>query len=461
MRSIVGLVVVAVALTLGSAADLMSAQDATLVSQDRANIGAVQGASRTFSSANMRFDQIIALVALVVEYRDVALAEAAFEQTRHNVLNCPDDDGGDWIEVSAPAVGDESVAFATTIGDEGELQGTYKILLLRHGRFVYDFAGVAFVADPMDDLVLIANRLLAENRSVPQDRPTTIRTGGIWDRLPTLNDVPAGLAFQEDRGGGPPPEEPTCEGTPIASPDAETTSIPDDEERTPTPDDAPTATPENELIGTPNAAVMSERSEGIDGNTYISPTYGYSIEWDEDLWAPDYVLVREADRDVLVLGRLLSGSSGHRFGDLVYFEAYDAFDGDPEDCLAASSVETPWGESAFGTPTVYDVEPYKDENGDVVAGVEDGVAFAAYTIYYGGKYPPFDPPVAYYECRTLVAGEAVLVVSMKTQNPDFEEVRAELDDVLSTLDRSDVSATTEGGRETAILAPEEDETATP
>lgn len=260
------------------------------------------------------------------------------------------------------------------------------------------------------------------------------------------------------------PETTSADETPTGiADDADATETPDDEptetateEETSTPEDEdPTETPVDEATGTPDddepTATLDETAEsdeapdpnaGIDGNTYESPTYGFSVEWDEDVWTPNVDSRREADRDTLVLD--LFELSGY-----VYVEAYEAYDGDPADCLAGASDEL------LDDPDVDDVEPYEDDDGDVVEGEDGGVAFAAYAFDFDGT-----AAAAYVECRTLVEDEAVLAVSLVTVDDDFEDGVGELADLLDTLDLGDADSTpTEEADETAT--PDEDETPTP
>ncbi|MGI8643362.1 MAG: hypothetical protein ACR2LS_04525 [Thermomicrobiales bacterium] len=236
------------------------------------------------------------------------------------------------------------------------------------------------------------------------------------------------------------PETTTIDDEPTGTPDdSEATETPEDEEPTRTPEDEATSTPEEEeSTATPDETEVSDEApdpaEGVEGNVYTSPAYGYSVEWDEDVWTPNVTFARDPDRDTLVLD--LVDLTGY-----VYFEAYDDYDGDPVDCLDGSSSEL------LDDPDVDDIEPYEDEDGDIVEGEEDGEAFVAYTFDFDG-----DAAAGYFACRTLVEDEAVLAISLVTLEDDFEDARAELDDLLDSLDLGDVRTTP---------TPEEEETRTP
>jgi hypothetical protein len=231
------------------------------------------------------------------------------------------------------------------------------------------------------------------------------------------------------------------EDEPAATPEEEDepTATPEDEEPTATPEqDEPTATPEPDVTETQ----VPDPEAGIDGNTYTSPAYGFTIEWDEDVWSPDITAGRFPGRDTLVLDFV--DISGY-----VYIEAYDAYDGDPDECLEGSAAEV------LESANAENVAPYEDEDGKVVGGEEDDIVFAAYTLELNG-----DEVAAYFDCRTLIEDEAVLAVSMVTLEKDFEHARAELDDLLATLAFDEVQETvTPAGDETPT--PDDQPNATP
>jgi len=142
----------------------------------------------------------------------------------------------------------------------------------------------------------------------------------------------------------------------------------------------------------PRAAAQNN----VDGNIYTSPTYGYELEWDEDVWEIDEETSNR--RDSLVLIETDNTS-------LVYLEGYDAYDGDPSDCLEGSAAEI------LESDSVSDVEPMEDEDGEEIAGEEDGVVFAAYTYVYEPQDGDPQDRASYFTCQTLVEDEAVLAFS--------------------------------------------------
>ncbi len=157
---------------------------------------------------------------------------------------------------------------------------------------------------------------------------------------------------------------------------------------------------------------------GVDGNTYESPTYGYTLEWDEDLWTVDEERTASEDRDVLYLD--------YTDGGFLIVEGYEDYDGDPEDCLEGSSAEI------LESGEVDDVAPLEDEVGDVIEGDDDDVFFAAYTLEIGP-----DTAVAYFDCRTLVEDEAVLAFSLLVPEEAVEDAVDAFLDVRDSLELAD------------------------
>lgn len=210
--------------------DVVSAQarQATPTLQDPADVGVISSVSRSFVAPNVSFDSILAVSVLVAEYQDARLASEGMKQLGSNLLgaltsdsNCPDDaiDFSDLKEVSAPPLADESRGFAGSVGEKGGIQGQVTILVFREAQFVYVLFGAAIMTDPMPDLVDVAESILSENRKASPSG-SEMRTGGLWDRLPTLQEVPPGLALESEEENAHLDDPADCEATPAASPAA-------------------------------------------------------------------------------------------------------------------------------------------------------------------------------------------------------------------------------------------------
>ncbi|MEJ7762248.1 MAG: hypothetical protein WKF80_05590 [Thermomicrobiales bacterium] len=204
-----------------------------------------------------------------------------------------------------------------------------------------------------------------------------------------------------------------------ATAEAEETAAAEDEDTGGDDEDDETATAEAEET----AAAEDEDQDGgddtgVDGDAYESPTFGYTLEWDEDLWTVDEERTLVDERDVLTLD--------YADGGFLFIEGYEAYDGDPADCLEGSANEI------LELDDVDDVAPFEDDAGDPVEGEDDGVAFAAYTLTFGGE-----EVVGYFDCRTLVEDEAVLAFSLIVLETASEDGIADLTDLQDTLELVD------------------------
>lgn len=187
----------------------------------------------------------------------------------------------------------------------------------------------------------------------------------------------------------------------------------------------------NEETSDPNAGEAEEeeapdgddeqRAEsGTDGASYTSPTYGYTLEWDESVWIPDIERAASDQRDTLVLDA--ADESG-----FVYVEGYDAYGGDPEACLEGSAAEV------MDADRFSDIEVYEGEFAPSVA--EESIA---YTFTYEDADGEEMEGAAYFTCQTLVGGEAVLAVSyVSFDSAEFEDGVAAVEQLMASLEMAD------------------------
>lgn len=173
----------------------------------------------------------------------------------------------------------------------------------------------------------------------------------------------------------------------------------------------------------------SSADSGIDGNTYESPTYGFTVEWDDSVWTPD------EDRELVDNGddgldRLLieHEEDGSLFSDL-YVEAKEAYEGDPRDCVSGES------DLLSSEDGVTDFNPLEGDNGRAVRGTSDaGGRFAAFTLTIdNGEDDPFDL-VEHVECQTLEDGVSVVVFTLVTSPDGYEDELALAQEVIDSLE---------------------------
>ncbi|MEA2594321.1 MAG: hypothetical protein QOF01_790 [Thermomicrobiales bacterium] len=155
---------------------------------------------------------------------------------------------------------------------------------------------------------------------------------------------------------------------------------------------------------------------GVQGSTYRSPTYGYSVSWD-DTWT----VAAETSADGSDLLQLNNGVSD------VYFQSYGNYTGDPAACVASIAEQFPT------RPGWSNVEPMRTAGGDPIAGGETTRAYAVYTFSYTVDAATTDY-VEYLECRALVPGQSVLVVTQIAPRDAYpeqvESMRALLDGLV-------------------------------
>lgn len=164
------------------------------------------------------------------------------------------------------------------------------------------------------------------------------------------------------------------------------------------------------LFGTAERAVAQD---GVEGSTYISPTYDWSITWDDN-W--DVVDAQSQDGyDYLELTDQLS---------YVYFEAYEEFDGNAQDCVAEEESDLAEQDG------ISDIQIGTDVAGDPLTGGDETNAYAVYTMSFTGANDIQTDLVEYNECWTLVEGEAVLEISQITVRDAYNDAAPVVQDLL-------------------------------
>jgi predicted metalloprotease len=155
---------------------------------------------------------------------------------------------------------------------------------------------------------------------------------------------------------------------------------------------------------------------GVDGNSYESPNYGWTISWD-DTWSVE----DESDDDGYDLLELSDNLS------LVFFESYEGYDGDPEECVE-DEVNDLQDIDEFRN-----VELATDGNGDPLKGVDSTGAYAVYAFELELDDGTVAEVVEYSDCRTLVEDEAVLEISQITVREAYNDAVPRLQGLLKTL----------------------------
>jgi hypothetical protein len=151
-------------------------------------------------------------------------------------------------------------------------------------------------------------------------------------------------------------------------------------------------------------ASREDGSADAEGETYVSPTWGYTVTWDPDSW----VATGEEREDGVAL---------HVMGSVIVLavvEGVEGYDGDPDACL------TGMVEAAAGDTPLVASEEYR-----APATADDAV---------GGVYELGTFAVAYLECRPLVDGEAVLQTRFVAPVDEYEAVLPALEELLAGIE---------------------------
>jgi outer membrane protein assembly factor BamB len=160
---------------------------------------------------------------------------------------------------------------------------------------------------------------------------------------------------------------------------------------------------------------------GVVGNSFVSPTYGYALTWD-DTWSVSDEQY-QADEDLLVLTNGLS--------TVVFYAAPD--DTRPSACVRrlAQTIED--------DPATNDIGRLRGEDGESLRGSDEGRAWGVYSLTQTGDDGTVRERANYLECRTLVPGEASLrIIHGVPLDRYFDEV-AEREELLAGLELPDVA----------------------
>ena len=185
-------------------------------------------------------------------------------------------------------------------------------------------------------------------------------------------------------------------------------------------------------LGTPIAGIHSGREAGaefeVEDNRYMSPTYGFTVEWDPSEWQPNLsrILVNEGSfhRDRLALD---SGAGS------LWILGFVGFDGDFVECITHEVARVPTWDG------VSNVMLMKDQDGQAVIRYQDDRAFATLTSTFTDDAGSSFEEVRYIECRELVPGKAVLYVHFLTDPDEYDCQIGLVQEVLDTIVVPDTS----------------------
>jgi uncharacterized protein len=160
-------------------------------------------------------------------------------------------------------------------------------------------------------------------------------------------------------------------------------------------------------------AELVAAQDGVEGSTYTSPTYDWSISWGEAWEVVDSQ--SQGGYDYLELTDQLS---------YVYFEAYEEFGGNAQDCVADEESDL------ADQDGISDIKIGTDVGGDPLTGGDETNAFAVYTMSYTDSDGIQTDLVEYSECWTLVEDAAVLEISQITVRDAYNDAAPVVQDLL-------------------------------
>src|SRR5262245_3486578 len=168
------------------------------------------------------------------------------------------------------------------------------------------------------------------------------------------------------------------------------------------------------LAGTPLALAAAPAFD-INGNTYTSPQFGYTVTW-ADNWVVVDETSDEFDRLHLTDGLTYAAVIGAR-----------SFAGN---ALVAGTVYTAEIGKEDG---VSNFAPLKDGNGDPVRGGDATHAFSAVTFTYAFDDGSTADLTEYIETFTLIPGQAVIILDAYTQAEFFDSERPTMDQLAAGI----------------------------
>ncbi len=203
--------------------------------------------------------------------------------------------------------------------------------------------------------------------------------------------------------------EPTSSGN-----DASNSAAVRDDERTP------------DIFATSSTSDADDRQRresaksGIDGNEYVSPTYGFAVEWDEEVWtvAADEELIREIPND-LALDRLVLDT------DIASLYIEGRIDDTGGDMVACLDVEL---DLLRENDEISNLEVLQNAHRHPIAGKTVNGSFTAVSFTMDDTNL-----TGYFECRPIDKGESVLVITLITKASDFEDAVPDMEAVISTI----------------------------
>jgi predicted metalloprotease len=152
---------------------------------------------------------------------------------------------------------------------------------------------------------------------------------------------------------------------------------------------------------------------GVEGNHYVSPTYGYELTWGDEWTVQEEA--SEGGYDYLFLTNETTN---------VYLEGYLGYGGDPAACLEDNRAQLA-KDADNGELTIA-----QGEDGSDMAGEEEGLAYAVYDYTVTYEDGNVVATSALVQCMTLQEGASVLVFTAIVSSDSYND---EIDAIVALL----------------------------
>ena len=153
--------------------------------------GVIAEAQREYQVSGLRLIGTAALSFVVFEFDTAENDEAAMPVV---VQRLTEGAGlGELDPTSDPSFRESTLAYTGKL-EQGDYAFDVALLVVRDGRFVHASVGVGLAADPLSDLLKIADQAFAD----PRNGTTTPDPEELVDRLPSLENLPPGFVLQDE-----------------------------------------------------------------------------------------------------------------------------------------------------------------------------------------------------------------------------------------------------------------------
>ncbi len=173
------------------------------------------------------------------------------------------------------------------------------------------------------------------------------------------------------------------------------------------------------LVPSGRAFAQDDEFVGVDGNTWTSPTFDFSLEWDDEIWT-----VIDAFSEDEYDSISLESAGANVYVDGVYF-----YQGDPESCLEGERV------GIANDSDLDDLDTLTDDDGNPLEEIGDGWAYGIYELPDASGDALNS--IVYLECRNLIPDSAVLILTAFMDPDDLDAQFEAIAPVFDSIESSD------------------------